>query len=59
MLKSLRNHISQEEMVDSPMLRKKISLSWLLNRLQLSLYQQAGRTGSKHNYLRCIGLTEQ
>ena len=37
----------------------KISLSWSLNRLQLSLYQQAGETGSKYSYLRRNGLTEQ
>ena len=38
---------------------KKISLSWSLNRLQFSLYQQAGGTRSKYNYWRCKGLTEQ
>ena len=50
----------QEEMADcwGPMLRKN-SLSWSLNRLQLSLYQQAGGTRSKYNYWRRNGLTEQ
>ena len=38
-----------------PMLRKN-SLSWSLNRLQLSLYQQAGGTRSKYNYWRRKGL---
>ena len=61
MLKSLCNHNSQrEEMGDcrGPMLRKN-SLSWSLNRLQLSLYQQASWTKSKSNYWRRKGLTEQ
>ena len=34
---------------------KKFSLSWSLNRLQWSLYQQAGGTGGKYNYWRCNG----
>ena len=38
---------------------EKNSLSWPLNRLQWSLYQQAGGTRSKYNYWRRKGLTEQ
>ena len=38
---------------------KKNSLSWSLNRLQLSSYQQAGGTRSKYNYWRRKGLTKQ
>ena len=38
---------------------KENNLSWSLNRLQLSLYQQAGGTRSKYNYWRRKGLTEQ
>ena len=29
--------------------KKKTGLSWSLNRLQVSLYRQAGGTGSKYN----------
>ena len=41
----------REEVADclGPMLRKN-SLLWPLNRLQLSLYQQAGGNRSKYNY---------
>ena len=38
---------------------EKKCLSWSLNRLQLSLYQQAGWARSKYNYWRRKGLTEQ
>ena len=65
MLKSLHNHRRSQqkctEMADCWWLmpRTIISLSWSLNRLQLGLYQQAGETGSKYNYWRRNGLTEQ
>ena len=65
MLKSLRNH-RQSQRPDGKKWRivggrcwEKNCLSWSLNRLQLSLYQQAGGTRSKYNYWRRKGLTEQ
>ena len=65
MLKSLHNH-RQSQRPNGKKWRivggrcwEKNSLSWSLNRLQLSLYQQAGGTRSKYNYWRGKGLTEQ
>ena len=65
MLKSLHNH-RQSQRLNGKKWRivggrcwEKSSLSWSLNRLQLSLYQQAGGTRSKYNYWRHKGLTEQ
>ena len=63
MLKSLCNHRQSQQqtrrhggllVADA---EKKISLS--SNRLQLSLYQQEGETGSKYNYWRSNGLMQQ
>ena len=67
MLKSLRNHNSQQEEMAGLLggaglvadAKKMISLSWSLNRLQLTLYQQTRGTGRKYNYWRRNGLTEQ
>ena len=67
MLKSLRNHGQSQQqtrrngriaggaglVADA---EKIISLSWSLNRLQLSLYQQTRGTGRKYNYWRRNGL---
>ena len=65
MLKSLRNH-RQLQRPNGKKWRifrgrcwEKNSLSWSLNRLQLSLYQQAGGTRSKYNHWRRKGLTDQ
>ena len=65
MLKSLRNHRQSQQPtgrnggLSGADAEKKNSLSWSLNRLQLSLYQQAGWTRSKYNYWRRKGLTER
>ena len=70
MLKSLRNHRQSQQptkgngrIADGPKLvadaEKIVSLSWSLNRLQLSLYQQTLGTVRKHNYWRRNGLMEQ
>ena len=64
-LKSLRNHRQSQQPTgrNGGLMRadaeKENNLSWSLNRLQLSLYQQAGGTRSKYNYWRRKGLTEQ
>ena len=64
MLKSLRNYRQSQQPTrrNGGLLRadaERNSLSWSLNRLQLSLYQQAGGSRSKYNYWRRKGLTEQ
>ena len=65
MLKSLRNRWQSQQPIRRNVgllaadVKKKISLSWSLNRLQLSLYQHAGGTGNEYNYWRWNGLMEQ
>ena len=63
MLKSLHNHRQSQQPTGSNgglmgADAEKI-LSWSLNQLQLSLYQQAGGTRSKYIYWRRKGSTEQ
>ena len=62
MLTSLRNHRPSQRLngkkwrIVGGRCWEKNRLSWSLNRLQLSLYQQAGGTRSKYNYWSVVAI---